>query len=322
MTAVFVAIGVLAALAGVQALLTRRDRSRSASPGTMVNRLHVVEMGSGLPAVVFESGIANSSLSWTRIQPKLAEFTATYSYDRAGLGWSRSTSNVCSLENLGRDLRAVVEAAHVSKPFILVGHSFGGYIARYYADRFPRDLAGLVLLDPATPEEWMKPTRQQRWRLRRAVFFTRATGVLACFGVVRFGLWLLLLRKKETPGPISRFSTTLQRIRFELRKIPAEALPSICAHWSRPGFYWVMAAYLKAVPTCAEAASKCSLPPQLPITVLSGAHQPPERLAEHAAIATRHIIAAQSAHFIHLDEPEMVVDAIRDLLKKAVPLTR
>ena len=322
MTAGFVVIGTLAALAGVQALLVRRDRSRSAAPGTMVNRLHVVEMGSGLPAVVFESGIANSSLSWTKIQPKLAEFTATYSYDRAGLGWSRSTSNVCSLENLGGDLRTVLEAAQVPKPFILVGHSFGGLIARYYADQFPADLAGLVLVDPATPEEWMSPNRGQRWRLRRAVFFTRAAGVLAYFGIVRFGLWVLLLRKKETPGPISRFSATLQRIRFELRKIPAEALPSICAHWSRPGFYWVMAAYLKALPACAKLVSKCSLPPQLPITVLSGAHQPPKRLAEHAAIATRHIIAAQSAHFIHLDEPEMVVDAIRDLLRRVVPLTR
>ena len=321
MTFGLVVIGILAALAGVQAVLTRRDR-RSVPPGTMINGLHVVEMGSGLPAVVFESGIANSSLSWTKIQPKLAEFTATYSYDRAGLGWSPSSSNVCSLGNLGRDLRTVVEAAQVPKPFILVGHSFGAFIARYYADQFPRDLSGVVLVDPATPEEWGSPNREQRWRLRRAVFFTRAAGVLACFGMVRFGLWLLLLRKKETPGPISRFSTTLQRIRFELRKIPAEALPSICAHWGRPDFYWVMAAYLKALPGCAEAASKCSLPPQLPITVLSGAHQPPERLAEHAAIATRHIIAAQSAHFIHLDEPELVVNAIRDLLQKVVPLSR
>jgi len=279
-------------------------------------------MGAGQPAVIFESGLANSSLSWSRIQPKLAALSATYSYDRSGLGWSDRRDHSCSLENIVGDLRTMLDAAQIPRPFILVGHSFGGLIARYYAHHFPGDLAALVLVDPATPEEWMSPTRAQRWRLRRAVFFTRAAGVLACFGMVRLGLWLLLLRKKETPGPISRFSNTLRRIRFELRKIPAEVLPLVCAHWSRPGFYWAMVAYLKSLPACAQEVSKCSLPAQLPVTVLSGAHQPPDRLAEHAAMATRHIIAAQSAHFIHLDEPDLVVEAIRKLLQQRTVLQK
>jgi len=221
---------------------------------------------------------------------------------------------VCSLEKIVSDLRRMLDAAEVPRPFVLVGHSFGGLITRYYADRFPGDLTALVLVDPATPEEWMSPNRRQRWRLRRAVFFTRAAGVLACFGIVRLGLWLLLLRKKDTPGPISRFSSTLRRIRFEVRKIPADVLPFVRAYWGRPGFFWTMAAYLKALPACAAGVSKCSLPGQLPVTVLSGAHQVPERRAEHAALATRHIIASQSAHFIHLDEPELVVDAIQEII--------
>jgi pimeloyl-ACP methyl ester carboxylesterase len=311
---VYVAIA-LVALAVIQILLTIRDRRRFPPRGAMVNGLHVVQMGSGTPAIVFESGIANSSLSWSLIQPQLASVTTTYSYDRAGFGWSPSRGQPCSLDQIVNELHTLTDSLQVPRPFILVGHSFGGYIARLYAHCFPNDLAGLVLLDPAMPEEWMNPDSKQRWRLRRAIFFTRAAGVLACFGMVRFGLWVLLLRKQETPGPFSRFSQTLQRIRNETRKIPAEVLPLVRAHWSRPDFFWAMAAYIRALPSCARAVASCPIPHQLPVTVISAPQQPPEILVAHAAISTRHVIASHSAHFIHFDEPELVIVEIMRVIE-------
>jgi len=314
-TAVLIIAAILAVLALVQALLAWHERRCIQPPGSVINGRHIVQLGHGVPSIIFESGIANSCLNWSLIQPQLAQQTTTYSYDRAGLGWSAPSRAGCSLEVLAADLHAVLDSVQVLRPLVLVGHSFGGYIVRFFAHQFPQEVAGLMLIDPATPEEWMDPTPQQRWRLRRAVFFTRAAGVLACFGIVRFGLWLLLLRKKATPGPISRFSQTLQRIRFELGKIHPDVLPLIRSHWSRPGFFWTMAAYLAALPACARAVSKCPIPAQLPVTVLSGAHQPPERLSEHAALATRHVIAEQSAHFIYLDEPDLVVRELRQLVE-------
>ncbi len=306
----------------IQWLLTVRDRHRFPPPGSVTHGLHVLKMGEGTPAVIFESGIANSCLAWSLIQPQIAAQTATYSYDRAGLGWSAAQPDSCSLDRITANLHAMLESLNVPRPVVLVGHSFGGYVVRSFAHEFPDEVAGLVLVDPATPEEWMNPTRQQRWRLRRAIFFTRAAGVLACFGLVRFSLWLLLLRKKDAPGPFTRFSRTLQRIRSEVRKIPAGVLPLVRAHWSRPGFFWTMAAHLQTVPACARAVSKCFIPAHLPVTVLSGAHQPPERLAEHAALAGKHILAARSEHFIHLDEPELVVSAIQQVLDKLVSRER
>lgn len=314
MSGYLIAFAVFIALALIQALLTARDRRRLPAPGQTINGLHVIKMGEGIPAIVFESGMANSCLSWSVIQPEVASSVLTYSYDRAGFGWSSPAGEECSLDNITKQLHSLIETLQIPRPFILAGHSFGGYIARCYAHNFPTELAALVLVDPATPEEWMNPNAQQRWRLCRALFFTNAAGVLACFGMVRFGLWLLLLRRKETPGPLSRFSQTLQRIRNETRKIPAKVMPFIRSHWSRPGFYWAMARYLRAVPACARGASRCSIPPHLPVTVLSGAHQPPELLAAQAAMATRHIVASGSAHFIHFDEPELVVSAILNTL--------
>ncbi|HEY6249599.1 MAG TPA: alpha/beta fold hydrolase [Candidatus Angelobacter sp.] len=227
----FIILGVLAVLIVVQAVYVRRDRRRFPPPGTLEDGLHVLQLGAGFPAVVFESGIANSSLSWSLIQPQVARFATTYSYDRAGFGWSDGSDVPCSLEKITADLRSMLERQHVLRPFILVGHSFGGLIARYYAHQFPEELSGLVLVDPATPEEWMNPTRRQRFRLRRAIFFTRAAGVLASIGMVRLGLWLLMRRKRDTPGPVSRFSSTLRRIRFELKKSP----PTCCRRFVRIG---------------------------------------------------------------------------------------
>jgi len=78
-----------------------------------------------------------------------------------------------------------------------------------------------------------------------------------------------------------------------------------------------MAAHIQALPSCARAVSSCRLPEQLPITVLSGAHQPPERVAEHRFLATRHVMATASAHFIHFDQPELVVQAIHEMLQRS-----
>ena len=312
------AIGVLATLFIIQVLLSVRDRRRFPPIGTLVDGSHVVRLGHGTPAVVFESGIASSSLSWGPIQSELAGETATYSYDRAGLGWSAAQGSECSLKRIAENLHALLDRLQVPRPIILVGHSFGGYAVRFYAHQYPEEVAGLVLVDAVTPQEWMEPSSEQRGRLRRAIFATRVSGILAYFGIVRFGLWLLLMRKKEKPGPLSRFSQTLQRIRSEVRKIRPDMLPQIRAHWSRPGFYWAMAAHLQALPISAKIVFGCQVPKHVSVTVLSGAHQPPERVAEQTAIATRHIIAAKSGHFVNLDEPELVITAVREQLRNCV----
>ena len=79
-----------------------------------------------------------------------------------------------------------------------------------------------------------------------------------------------------------------------------------------------MAAYLQAVPECAREASKCSVPAHVPVTVISGVHQPPELLAQHGAMATNQVTAPVGAHFIHLDEPELVSETIRQLVQNSV----
>ncbi len=320
----------------LQLICARIDRRKFPAPGRLVRIpgavMHVQEMGSGSPAIVVESGIAASSLSWCLLQPRLAALGVTYSYDRAGFGWSVSENHDYSLTRITDDLHSLLRALEVPAPYILVGHSFGGYIARAYAQRFAGELAGIVLVDPLTPEEWVAPTTLQRWMLRRAVWFSRAGGALAGLGVLRFCLWLLQRGNPEMPrGVLAAFGAkafeTVERILRELAKLPPKVVRVIRARWSNPAFFWTMAAYIGSLPKCAAELHDCHIPAEVPVTVLSGAHQPQARLQEHAAIAAHslhgcHLMAAQSAHWIHLDQPELVLQAVREMMertKEAVP---
>lgn len=306
------------------------DGRKFRAPGTLVKlghrTVHVHQLGAGAPPIVLEAGIAASSLSWCVLQPQLAGLTATYSYDRAGLGWTPSISKHCNLSQLAGELHEWLDALNVPRPYILVGHSYAAYILRILARRFSDEIAGIILIDPLTPEEWIQPSRFQRWQVRRAVFFSRAGAVLSSLGVLRFCLWLLQRGDAAVPrGVLSSFgsaaSDTVKRILGELAKMPPQTVRLIRERWGHPKFFLVMAGYIRTLPSCAAEVSGCDIPAQIPVTVISGAHQPPERMAEHQALAAhsergRHIVADRSAHWVHLDQPELIVAAAREMLSE------
>jgi pimeloyl-ACP methyl ester carboxylesterase len=306
------------------------DRRKFPAPGALVKtsggKMHVCKSGSGGPPVILEAGIASSTINWRPLQAELAKLTGTFSYDRAGFGWSVARRRrPCTLCGLADDLHDTVQALGISEPVILVGHSFAAYIMRAYASRFPENVAGLVMVDPLTPEEWTWPTSAQRWTLRGGVWFSRAGGVLASLGVVRFCLWLLQRGKSGTPKAVlaafgPKAAETVGRILTEVLKLPADSLRVIRARWSTPRFFWTMAEYIKSLPSCAAELQNYPLPGQIPVTVISGAHQTRVRLEEHAAIAGhsfhgRYLVAKKSRHWIHLDEPEVVVQAVREMVE-------
>jgi pimeloyl-ACP methyl ester carboxylesterase len=325
------AIAVLLALQiTVQLVFAAIDRKKFPAPGVLLEtsggQIHVCRSGSGSPAVVLEAGIASSTINWRPLQAQLAKLTATYSYDRAGFGWSIARGrSACTLSRLVDDLHATVQALGITEPFILVGHSYAAYIMRVYAHRFPEEVAGIVMVDPLTPEEWVLPDSAQRWMLRGGVWFSRAGGVLAWLGVVRFCLWLLQRGKSGTPKAVlasfgPKATETVGRILTEVLKLPPDAVRVVRARWSTPTFFRTLSDYIKSLPSCAAELQNYPLPADIPVTVISGGHQPAIRLKEHAAIAAnslrgRHMIAEKSRHWIHLDEPEVVIQAVRDMVE-------
>ena len=324
------AIVLIPGLAGVlyQAIGTRRDRRRFPPPGTLVSvgahRLHCHCDGAGTPAVILEAGVAASSITWSRLQPVLARDTRVCSYDRAGLAWSESAASARSLETLVGELRALLAGSAIAPPYVLVAHSFGALI-RAFTRTYPADVAGLVFIDPLHPDEWCDPSEHQRRMLRGGVLLSGVGAVLARLGIVRLSLALLSGGAPSVPRTFSRaFGATaaalLARLIGEVQKLPSAVLPAVQAHWSHPKAFRGMSQHLATIPGCSAAfALDTERFEDIPVVVISAGARTSRWLAADVALAKRssrgrHVISHRSGHWVHLDDPELVYELIRDVI--------
>ena len=111
-------------------------------------KVNVGQAGSAQPVVVFIAGLGEDLSTWHNVQPQIAQFAGTFSYDRAGLGKSDPSPEGKSVERMTSELHALLAAAGIPRPCVLVGHSLGGAIAELFAFTYPEEVAGLVLVDP------------------------------------------------------------------------------------------------------------------------------------------------------------------------------
>jgi pimeloyl-ACP methyl ester carboxylesterase len=324
---------LLLVLAGVsyQSIGAARDARRFPPPGRLVDlggfRLHVHEAGTGEPAVVLEAGIAASSLSWSLVQPEVAKFARVIRYDRAGLAWSEPTPEPRTAARTARELRALLEHSQIGGPYVLVGHSFGGYIGRLFAAQFPQQVAGIVLVDSPNTNEWIPLKPEERRRLRGGALFARIGAMLAAVGVVRFCLARFAAGSTGLPRMMMRsFGPTalavISRIVGEVQKLPQGLWPQVQAHWCLPKSFHSLASHLAHLPESAAQVEATGTLGQIPLVVLTASNPSPERRAAQDVVARlssrgKHIVAETSGHWIHLDQPELVVDAIRDVCKIA-----
>ncbi|MGD1069367.1 MAG: alpha/beta fold hydrolase [Bryobacteraceae bacterium] len=294
------------------------------APGTMVEtgagRLHVHTQGQGEPVVVLEAGIAASSLSWSLVQHRIAAFTTVVSYDRAGFGWSDRAAERGTALHAAEDLARMLDGTGLRGPFILVGHSFGGLIVRLFQQRYPDRVAGLVLVDPVVRSEWRDAGEQRRRMLARGVALSRRGAFLARIGVVRFALNLLTGGSQTLPRLLARASAgkgagVTDRLVGEVRKMPRDLWPAIASHWSQERSFRAMADNLENLPRSAAQLDESASLGDLPLVVLSAA----KAVSEHqhdAGLSTqgRHIVVADSGHWMQLDAPDAVVQAVADIV--------
>lgn len=118
------------------------------------HRLHYFKKGNQGPTVVFETAFDPAGhLQWYNIQQELPGDYTSFSYDRAGILWSDRGRSLKSGENIAGELHLLLQKAKVPKPYILVGHSFGGTLVRFFASRYPEDTAGVILVDSQCPND-------------------------------------------------------------------------------------------------------------------------------------------------------------------------
>ena len=271
------------------------DAKAYPAPGQLVDvgghRLHINCTGTGSPTVVIVSGLGDWSTSWGVVQPEVAKTTRVCSYDRAGFGWSESSSLPSDAAQFAKELHTLLQNANVAGPYVLVGHSLGGLIVRIFAHDYASEVAGVVLVDSMNPKQVTKSLSN-----RLALFSSLEAG-LARVGVGRLLLKLGILPSvppgEEAYYPLFVRPQSFQTTANEYRELPASG---------------------------AEAAAVKSFN-DLPLIVLTAKLNDnpgwPEWQTELLQLSSnsQQLFAENSGHVIQDDEPEAAIDAILKMVE-------
>ena len=290
-------------------------------------RLHVNCSGRGSPAVIMDAALGGSSISWTFVQPEIAKLTRVCSYDRAGFGWSDAGPMPRTAARVAGELKTLLEKAGIAPPFILVGHSFGGLVMRVFATRYRRDVAALILVDPAHPEDWVRPAPKEQVKIDRGIRLCRLGSSAARTGMARvvatvanvgaFGLALLLARVISRGG----LSKEDEGILAPAWRLPREARKPLRQFWTQQKFFDALGSQIEFI--CESAAETLEAGAggygDLPLVTISSTDPGDYRLRQQEALARlstrgRHVVASNSGHWIPLDEPQLVIDVITQVL--------
>jgi len=306
---------------------------RAAPPGRLVSvgthRLHIRCDGDGGPSVIFDAALGGSSLSWTLVQPAVARVTRACSYDRAGFGWSDAGPLPRTAGRIADELHTLLRAAPVPKPYVLVGHSYGGLVMRVYAARHPDEVAGLVLIEPAIPEEWAHPTEERQALIARGVRLCGYGTKAARHGLARLVSGLVRLgglsAARLLVGLVSRGGLRREDegILAPVWKLPPDVRGVLRQMWTQPKFFEALGSQIETICESATDVMRTDAVDyrDVPLVVISSQRADEGRLKADAALAQRstrghHILAPESGHWVPLDAPQVVIDAITTMVAR------
>jgi pimeloyl-ACP methyl ester carboxylesterase len=298
----------LLAIAGAlyQSLSERHDRRAYPMPGELVDvgayKMHIDCTGQGSPTVILDSGLGDTYISWQKVQPQIAQFARVCSYDRAGLGYSDSSPFPRTSREIADELHALLHNAEVPPPYILVGHSMGGFNVRLYAGLYRGEVAGMVLVDSSHPE--------QLKRLPPAVLDIEASGVRQqefLEFTMPFGIPRLLGFCDSDQGVRAaecNFHSAREAV-AELKSV-SESAAQIAA--TGP-FGDLPLAVLSSDPD----RPRPDLPEDLVMPTNEAWQQMQDELS-HLSTKGIRVVAKGSGHYIQIDRPAVVIEAVHNIV--------
>jgi pimeloyl-ACP methyl ester carboxylesterase len=306
-----------------QAIASATDLSRL--PGRMVQvgslKLQLYCTGRGGPTVIFDSGLGQTMTDWQLVQPAVARRTTACSYDRAGLGRSDADPGPRDASRLADQFDWLLHAAAVPRPYILVGHSLGGLTLRLFAARHGADVAGLALIDAASPtDDTALPA--QVLAQQRAEFAPTdlCSGVSVTARVLRMIGWSRLTFSADPADP--RLPASWRQVEQTERRRWIDGLSAPCAEG-----YAEEAALPESEREAGLVTTLGSLPlavvsrgidetwaPPVPIAATERAWHAEQAVLTQLSTDVRWTIASQARHYVMLDQPQAVIDAVDWLL--------
>lgn len=285
------------------------------APGLLVDvggyKLHINCVGQGSPTVILESGWGDYSATWAYVQPDVARITRVCSYDRAGYGWSEPSAHPRTANAMVQELHTLLVKAKNQGPYVLVGHSLGGMLMRVYAYNYPDEVAGMVLVDSVHEEQYNRlpgaiDAIQDRVQQFRMLSFLSSTGFMA-------------LAPQLIPN----------------QGLPEDVFAQYKVNWATTGFFKTGAAEMDAMiaSTAEVRALRITSLGNLPLSVISEGHYYPNPSLSNAenqqyweewqamqselvglSSNGKQTIAEQSGHNIQHDQPDLVIDAIQEMV--------
>jgi pimeloyl-ACP methyl ester carboxylesterase len=297
---VFLALGVLLLIAGLsgatyQWLATRKELAATPPPGRLVDiggyRLHLWCTGEGAPAVILDAGLGGTSTGWGFVQPEVAPFTRVCSYDRAGMGYSDPGPSPRTARRIASELAELLARGGITGPVVLAGESIAGFNVRVFASDHPERAAGLVLVDASHEDD-----AHEVPGMARLVPLLSTIGVFRLLGV-SFG------QRIDSLAPsVQRYA---QATRF------------------RAAGYQAAADEIMHIEETVSEVRRTRRKLTIPVLVVTGARGADEnwrRLQQDEASLSERgclITAQQSGHVVPIDQPQVVVDAIRTVVEMA-----
>jgi pimeloyl-ACP methyl ester carboxylesterase len=317
-------------LVGILAGQIQQVRLQRAHPATGElidvggHRLHVIRSGDG-PTVVFENGPGGMALDWTLAQNELAGGVTTVAYDaydRAGMGWSEVGPRPRDVTTIVDELHTALAASGSPAPYVLVGHSYGGLIIRAYAYTYPDEAAGLVLVDAA---------HEDQFDIYPAAYAAKADNLATAMGRLRgvyravTGSGIPALFAGSFPDPVAdrlptetatarRAATLMDSSHATTATDEMVALADSLNHVRR------IRVPLSGLPVVVirhgrTMGQEAGVPAGLEDEVEAAWRRMQDDLAT-ISTDSRLVVADGSGHDIHLERPELVTDAIRDVVAR------
>jgi pimeloyl-ACP methyl ester carboxylesterase len=297
-------------------------------------RLHLNCTGDarpGQPTVILEAGAGDFSVEWSLVQPRVAEFARVCSYDRAGDGWSDLGPHPRTVHQIVYELHTLLVRAGERTPVVLVGHSYGGLLVRVYQSTYPAEVAGMVLVEAGADDPL---------RMMPDGTVVRASSLVTGQPIPPVKTAGPLRIEDIPPAALAQIRAGLADARQHANDPPRDKLPPDAQRmrsWTLGQVGHVVAAVnpveLEELAALREQrAATPYLLGDLPLIVITrgrpdetgpdaAAHKQ-EHKADHAAVAAlshhgKQIFAEHSGHHVQLDEPQIVVSAIRDVAAAA-----
>jgi pimeloyl-ACP methyl ester carboxylesterase len=330
---------VIVLVAGLiyQATASASDLKKYPPPGELYDvgdyRLHLYctgdaspanATGEGSPTVILEAGSGFPALTWYLVQKEVRGFSRVCSYDRPGYGWSDSASGPLSPAQVATDLHKLLETAGVPGPYILVGHSAGGYYIRAYVNQYPSEVVGMVLVDAAYEQQDRLYPPEFIKLMNNSAAMLPLCQIMAPFGGMRIMKILnALLPANLLPEDVEgAFLSTIHRTSYcKSMANETEAVASFRSHPDLPNSLGdlpliVLSAGISADEEYAQMGGARSGISREVYAKVYEANQ--EMQKELASLSThgQQVLATESGHLIHYTQPDLVIDAIHTIFEQ------